>query len=567
VELQQKSTQAGGGRLSFAIKLRTVFLCVLLLAAVAPPAMAQQGPYLPRTIQGGPIIDASIFGNRELYPGQTVPIQVVVQNSGVIQEVVGYDTPSPYPISITLTVPITNGSDSDDIEEESETTAEPTAQYMGDGGYPSGYGISALTGMGSYSITESGVPYYDDFSVNTNPNTAIAATTALGVTAKLSTAGAPIQLVSGDCVVGGSLPAGSVSPQFTYTLRVDRGAQPGVYALPLTVTYKHLTGEYDFTSAFGSYLTYNNYVQETVTLYIYVVIREAFDLVVTPLGYSNMVPGSDGAVTLKVSNIGGVCAEECVVYLIPSYPGVPQDGDPSSSIVVSPSLVLPVQSSQYVGRMDPGDERPVSFKVAVSPDADEGTYPLSALVSYTDAWGKQKSSNVDTFGVPVQKEMKFDVDEEPVAIKCGQSCEAMMNLTNAGGETARDAVVRINALDPFVVSYDTAYLGDVEPGDTVNTTFGIKVKSDAVPTTYYVTMEVKYYDDEDDPHVTKIIRKAIVVAPPPTLLDKAVENWPLLAGVAILALIGILYAARNVLKRPGRRPPMQKPPTIQEKKE
>jgi len=507
---------------------------------LTPHAAALQGPYLPQTIQGGPIIDASIFGNRELYPGQTTLIQVVIQNSGVLQEAVGYDTPSPYPISITLTVPITNGSGSDDLE--SETTEEPTAQYMGDGGYPSGYGISELTGAGAYSITESGVPYYDDFSVNANPGTAIAATTALGVTARLSTAGAPIQLVSGDCVVGGSLPAGSVSPQFTYIVRVDRGAQPGVYALPLTVTYKHLAGEYDFTSAFGSYLTYNNYVQETVTLYVYVVIREAFDLVVTPLDCGNMIPGSDGMVTLKVSNIGGVCAEECVVYLVPSYPGTPQDGDLSASIVVSPSLVLPVQSSQYVGRMDPGDERAVSFTVAVSPDADEGTYPLSALVSYTDAWGKQRSSNVDTFGVPVQKEMKFDVDEEPIAIRCGQSCEATMNLTNAGGETAHDAVVRVNALDPFVVSYDTAYLGDVEPGDMVNTTFGIKVKPDAVPTTYYVTMEVKYYDDEDDPHVTKIIRKAIVVSPPPTLLDKVVENWPLVAGVGIVALIGALYA-------------------------
>ncbi|BAI62939.1 conserved hypothetical protein [Methanocella paludicola SANAE] len=553
--------------MSFETKLRTLLLCALLLAATLPRAEALDGPYLPQTIQGGPIIDASIFGNRELYPGQTTPIQVVIQNSGVIQRVEGYDTPSPYPISITLTVPITNGSDGEDVEDESATTTEATAQYMGDGGYPSGYGISALTGVGSYSITESGIPYFDDFSVNANPNTAIAATTALGVTAKLSTTGAPLQLVSGDCVVGGSLPAGSVSPQFTYIVRVDRGAMPGVYALPLTVTYKHLIGEYDFTSAFGSYLTYNNYVQETVTLYVYVVIREAFDLVVTPLDYGNMIPGSDGMVTLKVSNIGGVCAEECVVYLIPSYPGAPQDGDPSASIIVSPSLVLPVQSSQYVGRMDPGDERPVSFKVAVSPDAEAGTYPLSALVSYTDAWGKQKSSNVDTFGVPVQKEMKFDVDEVPIAIKCGQSCEAMMNLTNIGGETAHDAVVRVNALDPFVVSYDTAYLGDVEPGDTVNTTFGIKVKPDAVPTTYYVTMEVKYYDDQDDPHVTKIIRKAIVVSPPPTLMDKVAENWPLVAGVAILALIGILYAARSVLKRPGRRPPMQKPPTIQEKKE
>jgi hypothetical protein len=563
--------------MSFVTKLHTLFLCALLLAAIAPPSAALQGPYLPQTIKGGPAIDASIFGNRELYPGQTTPIQVVIQNSGIIEGIMGYDTPEPYPVSLTVTIPIDTDSDDDDGSGEGNDTDNATAstvssaQYTGDGGYPSGYGISSLAGGGAISMTESGIPPYDDFQVNMGSNVAIAATTALGVTARLSTAGTPIQLVSTDYVVGGSLPAGSVSPQFTYVVRVDRNAAPGVYALPLTVTYKRLVDQYDFSSAFGGYLTYNNYAQECVTLNVYVVIREAFDLIVTPVDYRNMVPGSDGIVTLKVSNIGGICAEESVVYLIPSLPGAPQDGSlSSSSVVIAPSLVLPVQSSQYLGRMDPGDERTLNFKVAVSPDAEAGTYPLSALVSYTDAWGKQKSSNVDTFGVPVQQEMKFSVDEEPIAIKCGRSCEAMMNLTNIGGETAHDAVVRVNALDPFVVSYDTAYLGDVEPGDTINTTFGIKVKPDAVPTTYYVTMEVKYYDDKDDPHVTKIIRKAIVVAPPPTLLDNIMENWPLVAGIGIVALIGLLYAARSLLKgkKPGNRPPRQLPPaTIPEKKE
>lgn len=552
--------------MSVARKLQSALLCLLLVAAMTPHAMALEGPYLPQTVQGGPIIDASIFGNRELYPGQTTTLQVVIQNSGVIQTLVGYNTPSPYAVSLTLTLPLSSGEGGDNGTDNNTTTVS-SAEYTGDGGYPAAYGIGALASGGAISMTESGVPPYDDFSVNSGSNVAIAVTTALGVTARMSTAGTPIELVSTDTIVGGSLPSGSVSPQFTYIVRVDRNAKPGIYTLPLTITYKHLSGEYDFSSAFGNYLTYNNYVQECVTIPVYVVIREAFDLVVTPVDYRNMIPGSDGIVTVKVSNVGDVSADESVVYLIPTYPGVPQDGSISSSVVVSPSLVLPVQSSQYLGHMDPGEEKTVSFKVAVSPDAAEGTYPLSAIVSFTDAWGKQKSSNVDTFGVPVEKEMKFSVDESPLLIKCGRSCDALMNLTNIGGETAHDAVVRVNALDPFVVSYDTAYLGDVEPGDSVNTTFGIKVKSDAVPTTYYVTMEVKYYDDKDDPHVTKIIRKAIVVAPPPTLLDNIMENWPLVAGVGILALLGALYAARSMLRKPGRRPPLQRTPTIPEKKE
>ena len=550
-------------------KVHVAVFCLLLLLSMAPPSMALQGPYFPNTINGGPIIDASILGNRELYPGQTCSIDVVVQNSGVVQSIIGYETPQPYPVTMSLSVPLNTGSDSSvdggavnnstengnnsTQTDTSQTTTPSASMASGASYYPNGE-----TGGGVYSITEQISPPYDDFELNTGAGVDLAATTALGVTAKLSTAGTPIQIVSGDCIDGGSLPPGSVSPPFTYILRVDRGATPGVYALPVTITYKHLADQYDFKSLLGGSLCYNNYVQDCITTYVYVVVREAFDLVITVDGCENLVPGSDGTVTLKVDNVGGISAAESVVYLIPSYPGLPQDGSvPVTSALLGPSMVLPVQSSQYLGQMGPGDERTLNFKVAVSPDAEAGTYPLSALVSYTDAWGKQKSSNIDTFGVPVQQEMKFDADDTPVIIKCGQSCDALINLTNMGSETARDAVVRMNALDPFVVSYDTVYLGDVKPGGEVNTTFGIKVKSDAVPTTYYVTLEVKYYDSSDDPHVTKIIRKAILVAPPPTIWDTAMANWPLLAGIGFVAILGLYYMARSFLKgkRPGKKPP------------
>ncbi|MDI6896700.1 COG1361 S-layer family protein [Methanocella conradii] len=520
-----------------------LLVALLALLLLAPHSAALQGPYLPQTINGGPIIDVSLFGNRELYPGQTTTLQIVVQNSGVLGGLVGYQTPLIYPVTLSTTSSITTP-----VKEANNSSSES----------PDVEGLSGPAGqlVSSATMTRQVNVLYDEFELNSGPNVAIAATTALGVTARLSTEGTPLQVVSGECVVGGSLPAGSVSPPFSFIVRVDRGAKPGVYALPVIVTYKHLAGQYDFRSAFGDVLEYNDYVEECVTLHVYVVIREAFDLVVTVEGCQNMLPGSDGMVTLKVSNVGGVCAEETVIYLMPSYPGLPQDGSLPDNVAIAPSLVLPVQGSQYIGRMDPGEEKLVSFKVAVSPDAEAGTYPLSAIASYTDAWGKQKSSNVDTFGVPVQPEMKFTVDEDPIAIRCGRSCAATVNLTNTGPVTAHDAVVRMNALDPFVVSYDTAYLGDVKPGESVNTTFGIKVKPDAVPTTYYVTMEVKYYDDEDDPHVTKIIRKAIVVDPPPTLWESALENWPIVAGAGIVALLGAAYAARGFLKgkKPGNKP-------------
>jgi hypothetical protein len=217
-------------------------------------------------------------------------------------------------------------------------------------------------------------------------------------------------------------------------------------------------------------------------------------------------------------------------------------------------MVVPLQNSQFLGHMEPGKSRTVKFKVSISPDAEESDFPLSAIVSYNDPWDQQKSSNVETFGVHVEPEMRFNVDAGPVKIKCGHSCVANPTLTNNGSELARDAIVRMNALDPFTVSYDTMYLGDVAPGKNETTRFGIKVKPDAVPGEYYVTLEVKYYDAQDDPHVTKIIRKAIVVDPPPTILDTIAENWPLAPGFGLLVLLGIAYMGYKWLAK-RRKPP------------
>jgi hypothetical protein len=211
-------------------------------------------------------------------------------------------------------------------------------------------------------------------------------------------------------------------------------------------------------------------------------------------------------------------------------------------------MVVPLQNSQYLGDMGPGESRNVTFKVSISKDAEESDFPLTAVVSYHDPWDQLKSSNIKTFGVHVEKEMIFEANPEPVEIKTGGYAVANLNLTNTGSETARHAIVRMNALDPFTVSYDTTYLGDVAPDQTVPAKFGIKVRSDAVPTMYYVTMEVKYYDSHNDPHLTKVITKAIMAEPPPTIWDYIMEYWWLILLLALLIILGAAYFGYKRLK-------------------
>lgn len=543
-------------------------LCLLLLCslmlALLPPAHAQD-------ILGGPIMDASIVGSREIYPGQTSALQIAVMNEGVMTYALGFSTPE----AIASTGV---GSASYNASASSSSTSYTNEQYASALGQASAiqqqYASQAASQSASFSYSGTS---FGEVELNSGSDLECGVTTAFGMSCWLSTEGTPIEIVSDPHFVVGSLPAGSVF-SIPYIVRVSYGATPGVYSLPLTIKYKRLAGTLDLASAWGPTLAYNNYVEEIQTVIVCVVVKETFNLVVCDLSARNMVPGSDGIISARVCNLGNIDADDAVVYLVPSAIAPSQDyssisgiksgsgsdtiaqyqiSQPSDSLTQSvDSMLVPAQGSQYLGHMGPGDEKVIEFKVSISPDAEEGDYPVSAVVSYFDQFEVQKSSNIEMFGIHVDPEMKFAVDDTPIRIKSGTTATVRLNMTNTGPLKANDSIVRMNALDPFVVSYDTVYMGDMGSGQTANATFGIKVKPDAVPSTYYVTMEVKYYDSDDDPHVSKIIRKAITVLPPPTLLDTLLENWPLLLGLMAVALIGMAYAGYGYVKR-RKKPPAQ----------
>ncbi len=221
---------------------------------------------------------------------------------------------------------------------------------------------------------------------------------------------------------------------------------------------------------------------------------------------------------------------------------------------VPQTMVVPLQNAQFLGHMEPGESRTVKFTVSISPDAEEGDFPLSAVVSYNDPWDQQKSSNVETFGVRVEKEMQ--VRHRPRAR--GDQVRPLLRRQPdpdqqrlGAGPRRHRAHERPGPVHRQLRHHVPRRRG---AGGERDDTFGIKVKPDAVPGEYYVTLEVKYYDAQDDPHVTKIIRKAIVVFPPPTLLDTVVENWPLALGFALLVLLGIAYMGYKWLAK-RRKPP------------
>ncbi len=611
--VDEEDAQQGGGTI---VRLTSLLLVVALLAQLTivdtPPAHAQ--------ITGGPIIDAAVYGNREFYPGQTAPLLVVVQNKGYLQSLTGFKsseaqfslgdlrTSSGQDQSAARSVfgSANLGSSSTTFSGGGLSTSNSTSQprengiSSGSSNQSSGFEVVSQSGWQEgaaaadnasifQSVTDTNhnihlIGTIGGIEQNTLNNVLTESTTALGLVCQLTTSDVPLEVISGDRGIVGSLQAGQVGggPTTLYTLsfglyqpfefwiRVDRNAKPGHYTLPLVCTYKYLVDDYSYTSAVGPVLRNKNYVECNVTIPLEIVIMPRFDLAITNVACREMVPDTNGYITMTVENLGNLSVTGGVAFLMQPRLGPPQDQASSNyplnyelsnllaataqqSQQVNQPMVVPLQNSQYLGDMAPGESRNVTFKVSISKDAEESDFPLTTVVSYYDPWDQLKSSNYKTFGVHVQREMIFEANPEPVQIRVGGSAVANLSLTNTGSETARKAIVRMNALDPFTVSYDTVYLGNVEPGQTVPARFGIKVRSDAVNTMYYVTMEVKYYDSHNDPHLTKVVTQAIEVLPPPTIWDTLMEYWWLILLLALLILLGLAYFAYSRLK--GKRKP------------
>lgn len=599
--------------------LLVVALLVQLTLPITLPAHAQ--------VVGGPIIDAAVYGNMEFYPGQTAPLFVVVQNKGYINALSGFQSTEAQ-FSLGTQNSFTGDLDTATKSTSQSATSDATSKISSSNGLSSSSFASEPITNGtssifsnqssgfeadsSSSLSESASQNTDStiFSTDNNFNSNIHligttggvqentmssvpmdATTALGLACQLTPGDAPLEIVTGDTGIVGSLAQGQVGggPNTLYTLsfglyqplqfwiRVDLNATPGDYTLPLVCTYKYLVDDYRVASASGPVLENKNYAERTVTIPLHIVIMRRFDLAITNVDSREMVPDTNGYITMTVQNLGNLSVTGAVAFLAQPKLGTPQDAVSSnyplsyelSSFLattfqqpqsVDQPMVVPLQNSQYLGDMAPGDSRNVTFKVSISKDAEESDIPLTTVVSYRDPWDQLKSSNVVTFGAHVEKEMIFEANAEPVQITMGGSTVANLTLTNTGSETAHNAIARMNALDPFTVSYDTVYLGDVAPGQTVPARFGIKVRSDAVSTLYYVTMEVKYYDSHHDPHVTKVITQAIDVLPPPTIWDLLMQYWWLILLLALAILLGLAYFGYSRLKK-GRKPPATgKPP-------
>ena len=417
---------------------RAAFGCVLaalLIAAVIASPVAAGAKYT----SGGPVLSASIAGSNEVPAGQTVPLNVVVQNTGLID--------------------------------------------------------SKMVGTTVVERTDL-------------PNTAKSLTVGLGGASGIAVESDP-QMV-GD-VLGGA------AAKATFVVRIPAGTPAGAYTLPLAVTYTHLASAEQIG---GDSINYQyREVHETVPLAL--IVKPEAVLEVVNVTTESLNVGTEGYLNLTVRNAGTEPATKAIVR-------VARNGQ---------SPITPVDSSAYVGTFAPGQTVQLRYKVAVSSEAAAQSYPIDIMVSYDDTDGINRTGRPVTIGVPVGGKIGFAVVSAPASVAAGEKTVLEVVYRNTGAAPVAAAQARLSAVDPFTSSDDTAFLGDMQPGEEKTARFEVSADAGATAKEYGLDSEVRYRDALDNSQISDTMKVPVTVTPGGSLLGS-----PLVLALLAALLIGGGYA-------------------------
>ncbi|OPX63127.1 COG1361 S-layer family protein [Methanoregula sp. PtaB.Bin085] len=280
-------------------------------------------------------------------------------------------------------------------------------------------------------------------------------------------------IVKTDPQMVGDIPGGeTVTVQFR--AKISANATEGEYQLPMTIEYRYLRVIVQERADVFEY-TYNNGKK---TLPITLRIKPHVKPEVTGLVPEQIVAGSEGYLNLTIKNIGPENGTMAAVRLI-------RNGQ---------SPIIPATSTVFIGDFPSGGVVTCRYKVSVSKDATNQTYPVDLAVTYTNREGAVVTSQKTTVGVPVYDKPAFTIISPVPAIPRGADTTIEVVYRNEGSVEVRDAQVRLQPHNPITASDNNAFLGDIGPGETATARFVIRADPEAGTGKHSLDSSIRYRD-------------------------------------------------------------------------
>ena len=318
-------------------------------------------------------------------------------------------------------------------------------------------------------------------------------TTAKMVMVGLGSGTAPLVIKSDPQNVGDIKTQGLVDVPIL--AKILSNASMGEYQIPLTIRYTYLASSDNYAS--DSLQSNYRVVSETFPLTIKINPQVKIDVIeAVP---ENLNVGSGGYLNLTIQNVGSEDGKKATVKLF-------RNGQ---------SPIIPTDSSVFVGDFPRNGIVTCRYKVAVSGNAAQQTYPVDVAVTYENRDGDIVTSATDTVGIPIGGKLTFSVTSAPAHVSPGSDNVITVEYKNNGDTTAYYSQARISVVDPFTSSDDTTYVGDLKPGETATARYQIHAGDAAEIKTYMLDAEIRYRDALDNSQVSDTFKVPVLVEPKP----------------------------------------------------
>jgi hypothetical protein len=350
-------------------------------------------------------------------------------------------------------------------------------------------------------------------------------TTAKMVSVGLSAGNAPV-IVKNDPQSVGDIKSQEMVT-VAITTKILSNASEGEYQIPLTLRYTYLAS----SDQYASDTLQSNYEQMTETFPITIKIKPQVKIEVLEAVPENLNVGSEGYLNLKIKNAGSEDGRKATVKIIRN----------------GASPIIPTDSSVFIGDFPHNGTVTCRYKVAISSEAEKQTYPVDVVVMYENREGDMVTSASETLGIPIGGKISFTVTSGTVQVVQGSQSVIEVEYQNSGTTKAYNAQARLSAVEPFKSTDDTAYLGDMKPGETATARYQMSTDDAAVVNDYTLNTEVRYRDALDNSQVSDTFNVPVRVQSKPAS-NGFVQALPAIV-IIVLICIGAGYYVLVIQKK------------------
>jgi hypothetical protein len=341
--------------------------------------------------------------------------------------------------------------------------------------------------------------------------------TAKMVTVGLSSGTAPIIVKTDPQNVGDIATQGTKT--VTISAKITANATEGEYQLPLSIKYTYLaeSNQPAADTLQSQYLTTTDSIPLTIR------IQPQVKIEVIEATSENLTVGTGGFITLKIKNLGFEDGKKATVNLL-------RNGN---------SPIIPTDNSVFIGDFPRNGTVTCRYKVGISSEAEKQTYPVDVAVTYENREGDVVTTSSETVGIPVGGKVTFSAVPESAAVTQGADQVILIRYQNTGEIPVYSAQARLSVVAPFTSTDNTAYLGDLKPGESATARYTISAAGDAGVKDYSLDNEVRYRDALDNSQISDTFKVAVKVVEKPAS-SGIVSLLPVL-GIIVLIAAGAGY--------------------------